>query len=322
MAKPKPTAAVLADSATPLDFSALPEGCVSHILSFTSPQDVCRSASVSSTFRSAADSDALWDRFLPPDYADEISHALSHLFPPFSSKKQLYLHLCRFPVLIHGGAKSFSLDKKTGKKCYMISPRQLSIVWGDVPRYWRWSSTPEARFGEVAELVSVCWLEIRGKIETEMLSPGTLYSAHLVFKPTTSSYGFQQQPVEVGVGLTGTEPVKRTVYLDDVSRDWRQRHPIVHRGFGLFNLGGRRSMIGTQVGTPPEITRNDAPAVDCGRHIPKEREDRWLEVQLGEFFHDGDNGELEISVLEVKGGHWKGGLLIQGIEIRPKGLKT
>ncbi|KAA0051432.1 F-box protein PP2-B10-like [Cucumis melo var. makuwa] len=321
MAKLKPAAAVLAASAASVDFSALPEGCIAHILSFTSPQDVCRSASVSTTFRSAADSDALWDRFLPPDYADEISHAVSQLSPPLSSKKQLYLHLCRFPVLIHGGAKSFSLDKKTGKKCYMISPRQLFIVWGDVPRYWRWSSPPEARFGEVAELVSVCWLEIRGKIETEMLSPGTLYAAYLVFKPTTSSYGFQQQPVEVAVGLAGNETLKRTVYLDDVNRDWRQRHPIVHRGFGLLNLG-RRGIIGTQVAIPREITRNDAPAVDCGHHIPKEREDRWLEVQLGEFFHDGVSGELEISVSEVKGGHWKGGLLIQGIEIRPKGLKT
>ncbi|XP_038889327.1 F-box protein At2g02240-like [Benincasa hispida] len=320
MAKPKPTA-VSAASGTALDFSALPEGCIAHILSFTSPQDVCRSASVSSTFRSAADSDALWDRFLPLDYAAEISHAVSQIFPSFASKKQLYLHLCRFPVLIHGGAKSFSLDIKTGKKCYMISPRELLIVWGDVPRYWRWTSPPEARFGEVAELVCVCWLEIRGKIETEMLSPGTLYAAYLVFKPTTSNYGFQHQPVEVAVGLVGTETPKQTVYLDVVDREWRQRNPIVPRGFSLFNLG-RRRIIGTQVSMPPEITRNDTPAVDCGRSIPKEREDRWLEVQIGEFFIDGVSGELEMSVLEVKGGHWKGGLLVQGIEIRPKALKT
>lgn len=320
MPKPKSTA-VPAASATALDFSALPEGCIAHILSFTSPQDVCRSACVSSTFRSAADADALWDRFLPRDYAAEISHAVSQIFPPFASKKQLYLHLCRFPVLIHGGAKSFSLDKKTGKKCYMISPRELSIVWGDVPRYWRWTSPPEARFGEVAELVSVCWLEIRGKIETEILSPGTLYAVYLVFKHTTSNYGFQQQPVEASVGLVGTETPKQTVYLDAVDREWRRRHPIVPRGFGLFNLG-RRRIIGTQVAVPREITRNDAPTVDCGRPIPKEREDRWLEVQLGEFLTDGVNGELEVSVSEVKGGHWKGGLLIQGVEIRPKALET
>ena len=98
MAKPRPTAAAVG-------FSSLPEGCIAHILSFTSPQDVCRFASVSSTFRSAADADAIWERFLPLEYGAEISDALSHIFPPFASKKELYLHLCRFPVLIHCGAK-------------------------------------------------------------------------------------------------------------------------------------------------------------------------------------------------------------------------
>ncbi|XP_022973918.1 F-box protein At2g02240-like [Cucurbita maxima] len=312
MAKPRPTAAAVG-------FSALPEGCIAHILSFTSPQDVCRFASVSSTFRSAADADDIWERFLPLEYGAEISDALSHIFPPFASKKELYLHLCRFPVLIHCGAKSFSLDKKTGKKCYMISPRELFIVWGDAPRYWRWTSPPGARFGELAELVSVCWLEIRGKIETQMLSPCTLYAAYLVFKPTTSNYGFQHHPVEVTVGLVGTETPKQSVYLDVVDREWRQRHPTLLRGSGLFNLG-RRRIIDTQVAVPREITRNDAPAEDCGHGVPKQREDGWLEVQLGEFFHNGVDGELEMSVSEVKGGYWKGGLLIQGVEIRPKAL--
>ncbi|KAG6607139.1 F-box protein, partial [Cucurbita argyrosperma subsp. sororia] len=307
-----------------VDFSALPEGCIAHILSFTSPQDVCRSASVSSTFRSAAEADAVWERFLPLEYGEEISEAVSKVFPPFASKKELYFHLCRVPVLIHGGAKSFSLDKKTGKKCFMIAPRELFIVWGDAPRYWRWTSDPESRFVELAELLSVCWLEIRGKIDTEMLSPGTLYAAYMVFK-LTSSDGFQRQPVEVGVGLVGSEATKQTVYLDNVDSEWRQRHPIVSRGIGLFNLNRRRVTIGTQVAMPPhETTRNNAPAEDCShRVVPKEREDGWLEVQLGVFFHDGGvNGELEMSVLEVKGGHWKSGLLIQGIEIRPKDLKT
>ncbi|XP_022144425.1 putative F-box protein PP2-B12 isoform X2 [Momordica charantia] len=310
-----------------VDFSALPEGCIAHILSFTTPHDVCRSALVSSAFRAAAEADGVWDRFLPPEYRREISDAVSHIFPSFASKKELFLHLCRYPILIHGGAKSFSLDKRTGKKCFMISPRQLSIVWGDAPRYWRWTSPPEARFGEVAELVSVCWLEVRGKIETGMLSRGTLYTAYLVFKPTTSNYGFQHQPVEVGVGLVGTETPKQDVYLDVVERDqWRRRHQIMSRGFGLFNLS-RRRIIGTQEPAMSRevTTRNDADAATAEgyrRRVAEERGDGWLEVQLGEFFHDGAEGELEMSVSEVKGGHWKGGLLIQGVEIRPKALKT
>jgi hypothetical protein len=51
----------------------------------------------------------------------------------------------------------------------------------------------------------------------------------------------------------------------------------------------------------------------------KERGYGWLEIKLGEFFNGGeDDGEVEMSVLEVKGGNWKGGLIVQGIEIRPK----
>lgn len=56
-----------------------------------------------------------------------------------------------------------------------------------------------------------------------------------------------------------------------------------------------------------------------GTHYPKERDDGWIEVELGDFFvNDGDEGELEMSVREVKVLNWKSGILIQGIEIRPK----
>ena len=53
---------------------------------------------------------------------------------------------------------------------------------------------------------------------------------------------------------------------------------------------------------------------------PKERGDGWWEIELGEFFNGGedDGGEVEMSVLEVEGGNWKGGIVVQGIEIRPK----
>lgn len=53
---------------------------------------------------------------------------------------------------------------------------------------------------------------------------------------------------------------------------------------------------------------------------PKQREDGWMEIELGEFFNDGgimDNDEIEMSALETKQLNWKCGLIIQGIEIRP-----
>lgn len=42
--------------------------------------------------------------------------------------------------------QSFSLDRETGKKCYMIGARGLSIVWGDSGSYWKWPSLPESRY--------------------------------------------------------------------------------------------------------------------------------------------------------------------------------
>ncbi|CAK7354004.1 unnamed protein product [Dovyalis caffra] len=289
-----------------VSLNVLPEGCIANVLSFTSPRDACRLSVVSSLFKSAEESNAVWERFLPHDYQSIISKSdsSSTLLASLSSKKDLYLRLCEKPIIIDHGKKSFSLEKKSGKKCYMLSARDLMIVWGDTPTYWRWNSDPCSRFGEVAELISVCWFEIRGKISATMLSPATLYTAYLVFKPTQGAYGLDYQPVEVGVGLVGSESGKRNVYLDS-DRGRAQQYQFVRRRTGLFN---RRRMVGMQ-----------APARENSGQHPKERGDGWLEVELGEFFcKEGEDEELEMSAQEVKGGDWKGGLIVEGIEIRPK----
>ncbi|KAG6703314.1 hypothetical protein I3843_07G074200 [Carya illinoinensis] len=290
-------------------FDVLPEGCVANVLSFTSPSDACRSSSVSTTFRSAADSDAVWDRFLPPECESIISCSADSSSLPFSSKKELYLRLCDHPLLIDDGKKSFFLEKRSGKKCFMLSPKELLVVWIENPSYWKWTSLPDARFPDVAELISVCWLEIRGKISTCMLSPATLYATYLVFKPTTELYGFNYHPVEVTVGLVGAEVHKRMVYLDTERGRGARSQIGRRRGIGLFN---RARILGFQAPQPQEI--DDA-------QYPKKRGDGWLEIELGEFFNGEENGELEMSVLELKGGHWKGGLIVQGIEIRAKESK-
>ncbi|XVF56476.1 hypothetical protein PTKIN_Ptkin06aG0124100 [Pterospermum kingtungense] len=284
-----------------LDLNALPQDCIATILSLTSPRDACRLSLVSTLFKSASDSDALWETFLPSQYHSVIpSSSLS-----FSSKKHLYLILSQNPLLIDGGRKSFSLERGSGKKCYMLSARDLFIVWSDTPTYWRWVSTPESRFEEVAELVCACWFEIRGKINISLLSSMTHYKAYLVFKATSRAYGFGFEPVEVSVGLVGTEGSKRTVYLD-AEGGRGQRHRIVPRRAGLFS---RPRFLGLRASVPPRASDDQ---------YPTGRVDGWLEIELGEFFNEGSfDGDLEMSVLEVKAGHWKGGLVIQGIEIRP-----
>lgn len=290
------------------DLYVLPEGCVANVLSFTGPRDAGQLSMVSSTFRSAAESDAVWERFLPPEYHSIISESSeSSILTCSPSKKDLFLRLCDNPILIDGGKKSFSLDKWSGKKCFMLSARDLMIVWGDTPRYWRWTSELKSRFAEVAELIGVCWLEIRGKMNACMLSPETLYGAYLVYKTTAGAYGFEHQAVEVTVGLAGTEGCKRSVYLD-AERERQQRYQIVVRRVGLFS---HSRAVGLQEPVAATEERDG--------HGPHEREDGWLEIELGEFFNkEGEDGELEMSILEVNGGDWKGGLIVQGIDIRPK----
>lgn len=81
----------------------LPEDCVAHILSFTSPIDVCRVSLISSIVKSMADSDNVWEKFLPHNYQGIVSRLVD---PPLScsSKKELLARLCK-PQLIDDGNK-------------------------------------------------------------------------------------------------------------------------------------------------------------------------------------------------------------------------
>ncbi|KAK7278270.1 hypothetical protein RJT34_23296 [Clitoria ternatea] len=257
-----------------MGFEVLPEGCIAGILSRTTPADVCRLSLVSKLFRSAAESDAVWDRFLPSDVYSIVPQS------NYPSKKALFLALSDHPLIIDDAKKSFQLDKKTGKKIYMLAPRALSIVWGDTSEYWNWKTLPESRFPEVAELKYVCWLEIHGTMNTFALSPNTQYAAYLVFKMINAE-GFRH-PVELSVEILGGHASTKNVCLDP-------------------NIEGERAN---------RVRGLQRPNVRCS--------DGWLELEMGEFFNAGLEDEMRLSVIEVRGGTWKSGLVLEGIEIRPK----
>ncbi|WCJ26800.1 F-box family protein [Euphorbia peplus] len=316
------------DNISGADLCRLPEDCIATVISFTSPKDTGRLSMVSSGFKSASESDAVWQHFLPSDYRSLISQSSDpDLLDCNLSAKDLYLRLCDHPLLIDDGKKSFRLDKWSGKKSFMLSARDLMIVWGDTPRYWIWRhSVHKSRFTEVAELLGVCWLEIRGKIKASMLSPETHYIAYLVYKLNPGSYGFETDPVEVNVGISGCEggasSSKRSLYLE-AKRERRHREPILGRRASLF--GHRHAMAMRLPFAQAMESDNDLNSVNNnnngGHHHnrPKQRQDGWLEIELGNYFNrEGEVGDLEISILEVNGGNWKGGLVVRGIDIRPE----
>ncbi|KAG8363800.1 hypothetical protein BUALT_Bualt19G0060000 [Buddleja alternifolia] len=385
------------------DIHALPEDCIANVLSLTSPKDACRLSLVTSTFCSASRSDTVWDRFLPSDYLDIISRSIDgrdSLLARFRCKKDLYLYLCDHPIVIDAGRKSFSLEKWSGKKCYVLAARDLIIVWGDTPQYWQWISLPESRFAEVAELLNVCWFKIDGKISMKMLSPNTNYAAYLVFKRRANFCGFHN-PIFTGyVGFAGQEsqtlriclaesvPNESTTeypkqrddgwmevmlgeyFVQDGGQDgdfeislfqcnssWKSGliFPEVAELLSVwwFEIRGKISMkmlspntnyaaylvfkrranfrgfhkpiftgyVGSagQESQTLMICLDESVAIEGATEYPKQRDDGWMEVELGEYFvrDGGEDGDFKISLLRTNG-VWKSGLIIQGIEIRPK----
>ncbi|KAG1359727.1 F-box protein [Cocos nucifera] len=252
---------------------SLPEECISHVISLTSPLDSCRSSAVSTTFRSAASSDTVWEHFLPSDYKSILSRAVHPV--EYSSKRELFFRLCD-PILIDDGKMEVTLSFK--------------------------------RFSEVAQLLLVWWLEIRGKIESRMLTPKTTYGAYLIYKvDQAASQGLDFPNQETTVKL-GAQVSKHTVKISPDDAETRRNSRMFWR---FLNWRGMMLVPLAQ----------DAGENNNAARAPRARADGWMEMEMGEFYNDeGEDGEVEMSLMEVEGGDCKSGLIIQGIEMRPKKL--
>ncbi|KAH7833947.1 hypothetical protein Vadar_011307 [Vaccinium darrowii] len=112
------------------NFSKLPEECISQILSMTSPRDACRLSAISSLFNAAADSNSLWESFLPSDYREIVSRSVSPVV--FSTKKQLYFSLCESPPLLDSGRLVINRDLPSflgyEAKILLVLPSRWEVV--------------------------------------------------------------------------------------------------------------------------------------------------------------------------------------------------
>ncbi|MCD7457431.1 hypothetical protein HAX54_035079 [Datura stramonium] len=284
----------------------LPEGCIADILALTSPPDVCRFSLVSTSLRSTADSDSVWEKFLPSDYRSIIARSSTPI-PDFRSLKDLYVYLSHHPILIDEGRKCFSLEKWTGKKCYFLGARDLNITYGDSPEHWGWTSLPESRFPEVAQLEFIRWLEIWGTIRAGTLSPQTSYTAYFVYK-FEDDYGFDIRHMEVSVGISGVESENVRIaflhpnpqYVPEDLYDSPYTPPSPFDGYVRME----------DVDWPEETDSDDKP-------LPQLRDDGWFELELGEFFTGNEDDCIELRMQDVKTDCRKQGLIVEGIEVRP-----
>uniref|UniRef100_A0A0D9VMI3 F-box domain-containing protein n=1 Tax=Leersia perrieri TaxID=77586 RepID=A0A0D9VMI3_9ORYZ len=292
------------------EIARLPTELLVEVLALTTPRDACRTAAVCREFLASADSDAVWSRFLPggdfPLLADgELEPSLS-LPPP--STKGLFLRLSAAPLLLPDELKVRSL--------LAPHPQTLAMCFWLLLVLYRFSN----RIGLLLLLLLLCccageraqvlhalgqgatnllgryaavlgmdsyrrFKEIHAKIPSKMLSLNTNYAAYLVYKLADGSRGLDFPFQEASVSIGGSKTICQVGIAE---RRLKTRYPT---------------------------------AVVLARDVehPQKRDDSWIELKLGELYNEeGDDGEVCISLMETKGGNWKSGLVVQGIEIRPK----
>ncbi|KAH7521824.1 hypothetical protein FEM48_Zijuj07G0073100 [Ziziphus jujuba var. spinosa] len=133
-----------------------------------------------------------------------------------------------------------------------------------------------ASFSRVAELRHVWWLDIKGRIKTNILLPKSTYGAYFVYKLNKRSWASKKIPVESRVYFEGEEEF--------------HEHEGGHKVF-LDPSGDEQELC-------------------------KVREDGWLEVEIGEFFNDGreDKRVVVCSLMETDEYITKSVLVVEGVE--------
>jgi Phloem protein 2 len=165
--------------------------------------------------------------------------------------------------------------------------------------------------------VDVCWLDIRGKISTKMLSPHTPYAAYLIYTLADTARGLGTPLQETAITV-GEEAVSKKLACLQPDDRGRRRNLL-----GPFRLWG---VWGAGVGMDNAVGMNNFNEVEKNAKLPQKwegegdrDEDGWMEIEMGVFFNsNGEDGDVEMSFMEIRGGHWKKGLILHGIEIRPK----
>ncbi|KAL6857017.1 hypothetical protein ACP4OV_018399 [Aristida adscensionis] len=280
MAMPAAPPAAEKDRATGTRVGDLPEECLALAIALTTPRDACRAAAVSPAFRAAADSDAVWRRFLPDDLLAPGADG--------GGRKRAYLRLCDAGNAAHvvgGGGWRVWVERASGGRCYVLPARAVSLPWDDGELSWRWTPHPRSRFGEVAELVSCTSLDIYARLPpaaAAALPPATPYAAFLVYATAEAHRGLSLPDQETAVAVAGRVVARHAVCL-------RPDAAAAARGIGGGEGPARR---------------------------PRRREDGWWEMEMGRLCLAGGEEEVTAS-FEVLGWYPKRGLLVDAVEFRP-----
>ncbi|KAL1550372.1 F-box protein PP2-B11-like [Salvia divinorum] len=115
---------------------------------------------------------------------------------------------------------------------------------------------------------------------------------------------------------------ERRAILDPFRRTGKM--PVTSDRFGKWNSWGRiyrpwgRRQPHPHPSPPVRMHANGSQQQESGR-VALRRGDGWMEVELGSFYNDqGGDGVVETWLLGRDGVLWKSGLIVEGIEFRPK----
>ena len=83
-------------------FGKLPEEIIEEVVSLIGPMEACRLSVVCKRFLSAAESNTVWERFLPSDYQQFLDRADSLPNIKFAHKKDVFLFFIGNHVIFDG----------------------------------------------------------------------------------------------------------------------------------------------------------------------------------------------------------------------------
>lgn len=114
-----------------------------------------------------------------------------------------------------------------------------------------------------------------------MLSPWTTYVAYLILRYEDDCIGLDVLPADIEVKFGG-------------------------------NVSSSKALLYQE----SELMKLWSPV-----QIPRKREDGWIEIELGDFFNNGRDGEVKMALMDTDTSTPKSGVVIEGIEVRPKTMK-
>ncbi|MFX9845290.1 PP2 domain-containing protein, partial [Acinetobacter baumannii] len=86
----------------------------------------------------------------------------------------------------------------------------------------------------------------------------------------------------------------------------------------IFVVKLNGSANGWEVPVNVKLTLPDGTTQEHKENLATKPKDQWFEIRAGSFKASAKGGEMVVSIYEFEGGKWKKGLIIKGVNIKPK----